>query len=196
MKTRKIPGWKMIMAIVTTLALLQLPQIAMAHCDALDGPAIIEAREALVNGDVTPVLKWVMPEHEEAVRGAFAHTMKVRALGPEARDLADRYFFETVVRIHREGEGAPYTGIKPAGMIESPIVKADQALEQGSVEELANAIGAHVGKSMRERFGHALDAKKHADKSVEAGREFVEAYVQYVHFVEGIVGVVHGDHVH
>jgi hypothetical protein len=188
-------GRKMVMALVAALALM-LPQIAAAHCDALDGPVITEAREALEKGDVTPVLKWVMPQHEEAVRQAFAHTRQVRALGPEARDLADMYFFETLVRVHREGEGAPYTGIKPAGMIEAPIVKADQALAQGNVDQLADAISAHVGKAMRERFAHAMEKKKHADESVDAGREFVEAYVQYVHFVEGIVGVVHGDHAH
>jgi hypothetical protein len=43
--------------------------------------------------------------------------------------------------------------------------------------------------------------RKHADESVEAGREYVEAYVQYVHYVErlqvdasGIVPQGEGEH--
>jgi hypothetical protein len=172
------------------------PQSAAAHCDGLDGPVVNEARVTLEKGDVTPVLKWVMPEHEEMVRTAFDQARKVRTLGVEARNLADMYFFETLVRLHREGEGAAYTGLKPAGMIEAPILKADQALTDGSVEHLADAISNHVGKAMRERFSRALAAKKGADENVAAGREFVEAYVEYVHFVEGIVGLVHGSHAH
>ncbi|WP_305044576.1 DUF6448 family protein [Geoalkalibacter sp.] len=191
----KTTARKMTVVLVCVLALV-VPQMAFAHCDALDGPVINEARQALDKGEITPVLKWVSAESEDEVRAAFAHTLKVRALGDEARELADLYFFETLVRVHRAGEGAPYTGIKPAGTIDAPIMKADQALENGSVDALADAISAHVGKAMRERFTHALELREKADESVDAGREYVEAYVQYVHFVEGIVGVVHGDHAH
>jgi hypothetical protein len=195
MVTGNKSGKKMAAVLIGVLALL-MPQFAAAHCDALDGPVLSEARLALEKGEVTPLLKWVMPEHEEEIRQAFAQTSQVRGLGPEAQALADRYFFETLVRVHREGEGAPYTGIKPAGTIPAPIAKADQALAKGSVDELANAIAAHVRKAMQERFAHALELQKRADQDVAAGREFVEAYVQYVHFVEGIVAMVHGDHAH
>jgi hypothetical protein len=193
---KMLPNQKRMTGVLVAVLLLFLPQMAAAHCDALDGPVINEARTALERGDVTPVLKWVLPEHEDEIRQSFAHTLQVRELGDQARELADRYFFETLVRVHRAGEGAPYTGLKPAGMIEAPILKADKALEKGSVDELADAISAHVGKEMRERFAHALALQERADQSVAAGREFVQAYVHYVHFVEGIVSVVHGDHAH
>jgi hypothetical protein len=183
-------------AVMVCGALLLLPQVASAHCDGLDGPVVNEARAALEKGEIAPVLKWVKAEHEEEVRQVFAETRKVRDLSPEAKALADRYFFETLVRVHREGEGAAYTGLKPAGMIDPPIVKADAALAGGSADKLADAISAHVGKAIRERFDHALEAKNHADENVQAGREFVDAYVQYIHFVEGIVGLVHGKHAH
>jgi hypothetical protein len=192
---KTMAGKKFLVGLIGALALL-VPQMAAAHCDALDGPVITEARMALEKGDMTPILKWVMPEYENEVRQAFAKTLQVRGLGPQAQELADLYFFETLVRVHRAGEGAPYTGIKPAGTIEAPIAKADLALGQGSVDELAEAIGAHVAKEMRSRFAHALELRERADESVEVGREFVEAYVQYVHFVEGIVAVVHGEHAH
>lgn len=192
--------WKTVGKIMTMVlvcgALLLFPRWAAAHCDSLDGPVVNEARAALEKGEIAPVLKWVKAEHEETVRQAFVQTRKVRGLSPEARALADRYFFETLVRVHRAGEGAAYTGLKPAGMIDPPIAKADQALADGSVDKLADAISAHVDQAMRERFAHALAAKQKADASVEAGREFVEAYVQYVHFVEGVVGLVHGEHAH
>lgn len=177
-------------------AMLLFPSWVLAHCDSLDGPVVNEARVALEKGEIAPVLKWVQAEHEGTVRQAFVQAHNVRKLNPEARALADQYFFETLVRVHREGEGAAYTGLKPAGMIDPPIVKADQALANGSVDKLADAISAHVGQAMHERFAHALATKQQADISVEAGREFVEAYVQYVHFVEGIVGLVHGEHAH
>lgn len=177
-------------------AMLLLPAWVFAHCDSLDGPVVNEARVALDKGEIAPVLKWVKAEDEETVRQAFVQARNVRKLNPEAKALADQYFFETLVRVHREGEGANYTGLKPAGMLDPPIVKADQALANGSVDKLADTISAHVGQAMRERFAHALETRQQADKSVEAGREFVEAYVQYVHFVEGIVGLVHGKHAH
>lgn len=155
-----------------------------AHCDTLGGPVVQDAKTALQKGDVTPVLKWVKPEDEAQIRKAFQETLVVRAKGPEARDLADRYFFETLVRIHRAGEGAPYTGLKPADAVEPIIAMSDKALDSGSVDSLLKAVTEHVAQGIRERFQHVLAAKKHANESVEAGREFVEAYVIYTHYVE------------
>lgn len=155
-----------------------------AHCDTLGGPVVQDAKIALQKGDVTPVLKWVKPEDEAEIRKAFQETLVVRAKGPEARDLADRYFFETLVRIHRAGEGAPYTGLKPADAVEPIIAMSDKALDGGSSDSLLKAVTEHVARGIRERFQHALEAKKHANESVEAGREFVEAYVIYTHYVE------------
>ena len=157
---------------------------AAAHCDTLGGPVVATAKLALEKGDVTPVLKWVKPENEAEIKAAFAKALAVRKLGPEAKEMADTYFFETLVRIHREGEGAPYTGLKPAGAVEPAVAMADKALETGSVDQLAGALSKHVVEGIRERFVQALEAKKHADESVKAGREFVEAYVGFTHYVE------------
>lgn len=172
-------------------ALLLSPQFAWAHCDTLDGPVVIDARAALAAQDVTPVLKWVRAENEAEIRAAFDQTLKVRQLDGTAQELADHYFFETLVRVHRAGEGAPYTGLKTGGTIPAPIVKADQALEQGSVDQLAKAIASHVEQGIRERFAAARDSRQHAAESIAAGRAFVADYVTYVHFVEGIVAAVH-----
>ena len=161
------------------------PVAANAHCDTMDGPVVMAAKKALEKGEVTPVLKWVKKEDEEIIRAAFKKTLLVRSKGPEAKELADMYFFETVVRLHRAGEGEPYTGIKPAGTeLEPAIVAADKALESGSVEALMKLVTEEMTKGIRERFAHALAAQKHAEQSVEAGREFVAAYVEFMHYVE------------
>ncbi len=179
-------------AAIFALAVLVAPQTALAHCDTLDGPVVIDARAALGRGDITPVLKWVKAADEKEIREAFTHALAVRKLDPEAQKLADTYFFETLVRVHRAGEGAPYTGLKAAGTVEPVVAKADQALELGSADNLAKAIAAHTEAGIRERFAHALETRKHSQDSVQAGREFVEAYVTYVHYVEGIAQRVHG----
>lgn len=161
-----------------------LPRAAAAHCDTVDGPVVMTAKAALEKGDATPALKWVEKAHEEEIRAAFQKTLAVRGKGPEARELADNYFFETLVRVHRAGEGAPYTGLKPAGEVEPGIAAADEALERGSAEALVKEVTEQVAAGIRERFTHALEKKHHAEESVEAGREFVAAYVEYVHYVE------------
>ena len=175
-----------------TLAILMAPQTALAHCDTLDGPVVADARIALAKGDVTPVLKWLQAKDEKEVRETFVRALVVRKLDPEAQKLADTYFLETLVRVHRAGEGAPYSGLKAAGTVDPVVAKADQALEQEAVDGLAKAIAAHTEEGIRERFKHALKTRKHAQDSVQAGREYVEAYVAYVHYVEGIAQAVHG----
>ncbi len=191
----KIPFRKSLvtLGLFLILGMALAPGRAAAHCDAYDGPVIVAARAALEQAEVTPLLKWVKAEAEGEIREAFAQTLKVRGLGPEARELADRYFFETLVRLHRAGEGAPYTGLKPAGRIAPVVAKADRALAQGSVDALVKAILEHTEEGIRERFAHALETAKHADESIAAGRDHVEAYVTYVHYVEGIAQVVHGE---
>jgi hypothetical protein len=114
-------------ATVAALSLALVPSRA-AHCDTMNGPVVKDAQAALAKGDVTPVLRWVTPDKEREIREAFQHTLTVRALGPAAQKLADRFFFETLVRIHREGEGAPYTGLKRGGVeIEPAIAASDKA---------------------------------------------------------------------
>jgi hypothetical protein len=176
---------EVVVLVVAGLSLLGGPPTARAHCDTMDGPVIKDAQAALASRDVTPVLKWVAPELEATIRQSFERAVAVRALGPEARDLADRFFFETLVRIHREGEGAPYTGLKEAGApVDPAIVAADRALETGSVEGLGRLLTAKTEQGLRERFARVAEARRNAAKSVERGREYVAAYVEFTHYAE------------
>ena len=171
---------------VVAAALLALfPGRAGAHCDSLDGPVVKEARTALASGNITPVLKWVGKDLEPELRAAFARAVSVRKAGAEAEGLADLYFFETAVRLHRATEGAPYTGLKPAGSDLGPAVKAsDAALAKGDVDALVSLITERVADGLRERFAHARDARAKAGSSVAEGREYVRAYVVFVHYAE------------
>jgi hypothetical protein len=109
----------------------------------------------------------------------------VRKLGPEARVLADRHFFETLVRIHRAGEGALFTGLKPAGRDLGPAIPAaDAALKDGSIENVVKLLADAVREGLHERFHAAFSRRGFAPGDVRAGGEFVAAYVAYVHYVE------------
>ncbi len=102
------------------------------HCDMLDGLVVKAPISALETGNVNLILPWIHKESEEELKQAFERPLTVRkgTSKKEIRELADLWFFESTIRLNREGEEAPYTGIKPAGTLESPAVPmADQAIE-------------------------------------------------------------------
>lgn len=162
------------------------PQNTWAHCDTLSGPVIKDAKIALETKSVTPVLKWVRKENEKEIRKLFQETVTVRNSSREATDLVDMHFFETVVRIHRAGEGAPYTGLKDTEATDPEIEMADASLEKGSANNLVQHISKNIQNGIQSRFQRVIATKKHANDSVEAGRFYVEAYVDYLNFVESI----------
>ncbi|PWI32854.1 hypothetical protein DI392_13630 [Vibrio albus] len=174
------------------VAMLTSSQAAFAHCDTMEGPVIKTAQAALDKGDVTPLLKWVEPAEEQNIVHAFETTLEVREESSQAKDLADMYFYETLVRIHRAGEGAPYTGLKPSVEIDPAVALADKALDSGSVDKLVKILTKAMENGIRERFAHASNNQKHADDSVDEGREFIESYVGFTHYVEGLHGLIKG----
>lgn len=192
MKSTTIASILGILIIASTLSC----DVARAHCDTLDGPVVETARQALQKGDVTPVLKWVKPDDENEIRAAFSKALKVRALGDDARELADQHFFETLVRVHRAGEGVAYTGLKPAGAVDPGIAAADKALQHGSAQGLAREMGKEVENQIRTRFAEVTEKEKHAGKSVEAGRAYVAAYVDFIHYVEALASMASAKHEH
>ena len=176
-----------VMSVVLTVAFAVAPALVLAHCDTMDGPVVQSAQRALETGDVTPVLLWVPAKDEPEIREVFQKALSVRKLNKAAADIADMYFFETLVRVHRAGEGEPYAGIQPAGTDPGAAVKAaDRSLESGSVEPVLKMMTEALTKGIRERYEQALHRQKHAGDSVEAGRKFVGAYVEYVHYVEAL----------
>lgn len=158
-----------------------------AHCDTLDGPVVKAAQKALETGSVNLVLIWVQQKDETEIKKAFEKTLTVRKLSPEAKDLADMYFFETVVRIHRAGEGAPYTGLKPAGANVNPAVAAaDKAIDSKSPEKLEELLTDTVKQELHKKFKEVLEWKDYSPYDIASGRKFVEAYVVFIHYAEGV----------
>lgn len=189
---RATPRLFELISVVSVVAALVVAGLVMfyaapanAHCDGLDGPVVTAAKAALDSGEINRVLIWVQPQHADEIRQAFEEARAMRTLGPQAREFGDRYFFETLVRIHRAGENAPYTGLKPAGRDLGPAIPAaDKALETGSEAVLVKLITAKVEEGLRARFKDTYAKKQFESNDVAAGREYIEAYVTYIHYVE------------
>ncbi|MDF1543662.1 MAG: DUF6448 family protein [bacterium] len=171
---------------LSTIILLLAVSPAFSHCDSEDGPIIPAIRTALDNGEITPLLKWLAADDEAEIKDLFARVRALRTQSDEAKEIADQLFIETFIRVHRASEGAPFTGIKGAGTMPPIFAELDNALESGSVDALADKVANEVRENIVKRFDHAKELSKHQDDTVEAGREFVEAYVTYMHFVEGL----------
>jgi hypothetical protein len=161
------------------------PARALAHCDGLDGPVVRAAQRALETRNVALVLIWVQATDEPEIQTAFEQTLAVRELSPQARDLADRFFFETLVRVHRAGEGAPYTGLKPAGRDSGPAIPtADEAVRTGSLEPVRQLLMAAMQQRLREEFARVIATQTFKAGDLAAGRAHIKAYVEFIHFVE------------
>lgn len=182
---------KRIVSLVGTLCVLAVAalgvQVAFAHCDGLDGPVVKAAKNALQAGNVNLVLIWVQQKDEPEIRAAFQQTLQVRKQSPEAQALADRSFFETLVRIHRAGEGASYTGLKSAGRDLGPAIPAaDRALEAGTVGPLQDLLVDAIRRGLEEHVETLTALKGYDPNDVAAGRRYVQAYVEYIHYVERV----------
>ena len=174
---------------VLLFATMLLPLLAFAHCDTLGGPVVTDAKQAIALHDITPVLKWLKQGDEAEVRRIFDQTMRVRQLSPAAQELADRFFFETVVRLHRAGEGAPYTGLRDESP--EPVIRlTDDSLSTGSPDALFQALNSHLKSELTKRFAAARAAKAESALSVEGGRHYVTTYIELTHFVERVHGAV------
>ena len=183
MKIRHLTAKIIVVAMAMTSALIwSVP--AAAHCDTLDGPVVAAARKALDTGNVNLVLIWVQQKDDAEIRKHFEKTVTVRKTGGEAKELADMYFFETLVRIHRAGEGAGYTGLKPTGNIAPPIAAADKSLETGKLQEVAQLISKRMEQGLQRNFEAMMKKQKYSPNDVTAGRAFASAYVEYTHYVE------------
>jgi hypothetical protein len=175
-----------ILKITVTLLLLLPVNLAFPHCDTMDGPVVADARKAIEQNNVNFILKWVPSKDENEIKQVFDLIMKVRVLSPEAGKLADSYLFETLVRIHRSGEGVPYTGVMPSGTpIDENILAADKSIALGNLSPLKNLVPKGKLPELQERFDRVMSLKDFDVNDVEAGRKYIEAYVQFFHYAEG-----------
>ncbi|MBN1650334.1 MAG: hypothetical protein JW857_03330 [Bacteroidales bacterium] len=160
--------------------------LSFAHCDSYDGPVIKDAVKALETNNVNIILKWVEQEDEGEITNLFNKTYKLRNGDKEIYQIVEKYFFETLVRIHRAGEGAPYTGLKPAGNTSQIVKMADHAIETGDIDDLTSKFTAHIEKVVKEKYNKLMELSKVQSESLEKGRAYVAAYVDYTHTLEAI----------
>ena len=151
------------------------------HCDTRDGPVAKAMKKALESGNVNLILIWVPKHAENELKEAFEKTIKARKLGKEAKEVADDWLLETAIRLHRAGEGAPYTGLKPAGLDEGPVVpRAEKAIETGDPKDAIGFVLHTVEEELQKRFKHVISKKNYNENDVKAGREFVQAFIGFV----------------
>jgi hypothetical protein len=181
-------------AIGVTAMIWQAPT-ASAHCDSENGPVVTAARDALESGDVDRVLPYVKADQEAELTAAFDQTLEIRKRGSDVRELADQYFVETTVRLHRIGEGASYTGIKDATEPAPALAAAEASLEAGNPDEVIGVLDDTLRAALSERFQGVLDARaaEEADPSVETARERVEAELMFEKYVLDIDTAIHAD---
>jgi hypothetical protein len=189
----------MVPAVVGGL-LIGAPQ-AFAHCDSLGGPVAGAAMEALESGNVNRVLAYAPASAAPELRDVFEQAVKVRAGGGDAKELADRHFIETAVRLHRAGEGAPYTGLKPADTDFGPAIPAaERAIETGDVDPVEALLVEEVRHAVKERFAHIAATRATGEalaaNDLPAARERVTAELGFIGYVEGVHRAVHGEETH
>jgi hypothetical protein len=184
-----------ILSLVTIFSFIST-QPASAHCDSFDGPALQDAAKALETNNVDLILKWIDTDMEAEVVPLFHKTYSLRNGDKEVYEIVKKHFYETFIRLHREMEGAPFTGLKPAGTTAHITVMSDKALNTGDFASLLKALNKHVNGQLQEKYDKTVALYKVKDNSVEEGRQFVKAYVDYTHSVEAVHDILAGGGAH
>lgn len=188
---------KFLLSTGVLMLLLIIPQVASAHCDSYDGPVIKDALKAFEENKVELVYKWIEEEHETEITNLFVKTYALKNADTEIYQIVEKHFLETLVRLHRAGEGAPYTGLKPAGSTTIIVQMADKALAETDINTLSTKLNAHIEQVVKEKYEKVAALSKLKDTSVAQGRAYVAAYVDYTHTLEGIHAVLeHGSEGH
>ena len=190
---------KMFIMALVAAGLLFGMQSAQAHCDSIDGPVAKAVQKALEDGNVNPVLAYAPAAVETEIRTAFERSRKVRGLSADARAMADQAFMETVIRLHRAGEGAAYTGLKPAGTDYGPVIPAaENTVETGDMAKLKDILVEEIEHALRERLAHVQELQKKASREpksaaeVPHARERISAELGFITFAETLRQAAHG----
>lgn len=199
-KQSKLKGFCLITLILILIITISTTN-SYAHCDSYDGPVIQDAYKALETDNVDLVLKWVNESQEAEIISLFNKTYKHRNGDKEIYDIIEKHFFETLVRLHRETEGEPFTGLKPTGNTKQIIQMSDHAITSGSIEDFLKKFNNHIDKVIREKYNLVLELDKVKNESIEQGRAYVKAYVEYTHLLETLHDMIengsgHGAHNH
>lgn len=190
---------KSLVVLLLAASLALSPRPASAHCDSVDGPVAQAVGKALDNGNVYLVLPYAPASAEAELKDSFAQARTVRALGGEARILADRSFLETAIRLHRAGEGAEYTGVKPAGIDYGPMIPAaERAIETGDTQQVRTVLAEAIEHTLGDKLAHVRELQRASKEpksaaDVSAARERISAELEFITFAESLRQAVLGN---
>ena len=181
-----VKSWIPVAALIVGAATLWRPTPAEAHCDSTNGPVVTAARVALTSGDPSPILAYVQPDAERELSAAFWQTLEVRKAGGQTQELADRYFYETAVRLHRNGEGAAYTGLTEVADFGPALTAAERALDTGDLPAVVALLERTTHEGLEQRYHAVVEARERAarDGSLAAARERAEAELGFQKYVD------------
>lgn len=164
------------------------------HCDSLDGPVVTAARDALTAAEVDVILPYVPADGEDEIRDAFARVLPLHTADGPGADVARQWFYETVVRVHRAGEHAPYTGLKPAGLDVGPVIPlAEKAIESGDVEDVYRLLAADLHTELAHRLDRVTRLAAGKGDSVAAGRAYVQVMLGFQVYANQVYRALHAD---
>ena len=176
---------KKIVALLFLLGLL-FPAMAAGHCDRVNGPVAQDALKALQTGQIEPVAIWVGPDEMAELEDVFKESLAAYRLGDDAQKVAEKYFMSTAIRLHRMAEGFPFTGLKSAQPLPEDIALAEKALETGELKPVNDFLAKEMEEQTERLFQQVLTKGEEKKESIEAGREWADAYVKYVIFVHDL----------
>lgn len=185
-----------VVALVAILGLSLFASSAYAHCDLESGPVAVAAKQALKTDDVGKVLIWVSEEQEKELTATYRQAKAVYAKGGASKTLAEQYFMENSVRLHRLAEGMTYTGLKPVQAAPLVIRIAERSLETGDLAPTNDLLVGMMNEKVSHYFEQARAAQKQSNGDVASGREAMDAYVRYVTFVEHLHGTIEAGPTH
>jgi hypothetical protein len=151
---------------------------AAAERDLADEIVAQAARDALRTGDFTPIVIWVQKPQEQALHAAFRQTQAVRVLNREARELADEYFVDVAVRLHREAERDLFDG--PARRA------ATRALAEHDGEIVVDVIVDRMRANLRARLRDVAQRRDFARGDVAGGRAYVASYTAFLRYAAAL----------
>lgn len=183
-----LPGLE-VLGPVLTLVIIFGSQL-LGHCNTRSGPVAVDAKKALKKGDFKIIAKWVGAEQEDELRDKFEESLEIYKLNGKSKNLAREYFLETAVRLHREAEGMPYTGLTTVDSLPPDVEAAEEALDTGEIDNVLNLLSNNLDKEVRKFHKEALEAKKQKEESIQAGRKYSNAYVKYITFVHKLYNTI------
>lgn len=180
------------------LAVLLPAGPALAHCDSVNGPVVTAARQALAQNDVKLILPYIKAADETELTAAFSKAREAMAQGGKGAELAELWFAETAVRLHRQGEGEPYTGLKYETDYGPALEAAEQAVETGNLNKVTAVLTDAIKGELAAKYQVILETRERAAKegTVEAKREAVEAELMFEVYVHELGETIKGGEPH